>query len=210
LLKGLAIICFILLVIPLRSLGQLYRLERNALEEFSEDRNKGETRFFQFVSNTTNTVSLGVPFSLLVAGMVTSNKGMRKNALYITESMALSTVTTMILKNSIRRQRPFAVDSLITKAGSGGGYSFPSGHTSQAFSIATSLIIAYPKWYVVVPAYLWAGTVSYSRMYLGVHYPSDIIAGAIVGAGSAWLAFKANQWMKPKNKPAGNITAFLY
>jgi membrane-associated phospholipid phosphatase len=135
---------------------------------------------------------------------------MRKNALYITESIFLSAVTTMILKNTIRRPRPFTADSLITKAGSGGGYSFPSGHTSQAFSVATSLIIAYPKWYVAVPAYLWAGSVSFSRMYLGVHYPTDIIAGAIVGSGSAWLAFKANQWIKHKKKTNINTIAFLY
>jgi membrane-associated phospholipid phosphatase len=65
--------------------------------------------------------------------------------------------------------------------------SFPSGHTSMAFSLATSVSLAYPKWYVIFPSYLWAGAVGYSRMDLGVHYPSDVLFGAALGAGSAYL-----------------------
>jgi membrane-associated phospholipid phosphatase len=48
---------------------------------------------------------------------------------------------------------------------------------------------------------LWASTVGYARMYQGVHYPTDVLAGAIVGAGSAWVTYKAQQWV---NKRKGN------
>ncbi|RYD90466.1 MAG: phosphatase PAP2 family protein, partial [Sphingobacteriales bacterium] len=57
--------------------------------------------------------------------------------------------------------------------------------------------------YVTVPAYAWAGSVAYSRMYLGKHYPSDIVAGAIVGVGTGY----ATHWLNKKlfkryyNKP---------
>ena len=76
----------------------------------------------------------------------------------------------------------------------------PSGHTSTAFATATSLSLAYPKWYVVAPSFIWAGTIGYSRMHLGVHYPSDVVVGALVGSGSAFLCYKANQWINKKRK----------
>ena len=70
--------------------------------------------------------------------------------------------------------------------------SFPSGHTSTAFSMATSISFQNKKWYIVLPAYLWATTVGYSRLYLGVHYPSDVFAGALIGVGSVYI----NNWLQ--------------
>ncbi|MDO9339524.1 MAG: phosphatase PAP2 family protein, partial [Bacteroidales bacterium] len=60
--------------------------------------------------------------------------------------------------------------------------------------------LAYPKWYIIVPSYTWASTVAYSRMDLGVHYPSDVLIGALVGAGSAYLTYKINQKLLNLNK----------
>lgn len=196
-------------LMPLKPSAQLYKLDRSTEQELSEDRKPWETKACRFFSNSTNDISLAVPFSLFVAGVIMDKKDLKQNALTITESLALSTGVTFALKYTVKRPRPYTQDSLILKAGMGGGYSFPSGHTSQAFSIATSLALAYPKLYVVIPAYLWAGWVAYSRMYLGVHYPTDIVAGAIVGGGSAFLMYKINTWIKKKNerKPA---TALIY
>ncbi|MDX5321099.1 MAG: phosphatase PAP2 family protein, partial [Bacteroidota bacterium] len=53
-----------------------------------------------------------------------------------------------------------------------------------------------PKWYVAVPAFTWAGLASYSRMHLGVHYPGDVAAGAVIGSGSAVLCYYANRWLR--------------
>ncbi|MFY7909200.1 MAG: phosphatase PAP2 family protein, partial [Emticicia sp.] len=63
---------------------------------------------------------------------------------------------------------------------------------------ATSLSLTFRKWYVVIPAYTWASAAAYSRLHLGVHYPSDVLAGAAIGAGSAWLCYKANRWLQRK------------
>lgn len=66
-------------------------------------------------------------------------------------------------------------------------YSFPSGHSALAFAIATSTSLSYPEWYVVAPAYLWATTTATARIWFGMHYPSDVAAGAAIGSGTALL-----------------------
>lgn len=102
--------------------------------------------------------------------------------------------TTYLAKRLVNRPRPYAaVEGISARDREHQGdeifdpYSFPSGHTSSAFAIATSLSASYPEWYVIVPSLAWATTVGVSRVWLGVHYPSDVLVGAGIGAGSAIL-----------------------
>lgn len=113
--------------------------------------------------------------------------------------ISASAVTTL-LKYSIQRDRPYVTYAFIEKAGEGGSPSFPSGHTTSAFASATSLTLVYKKWYVALPAYAWAATCAYSRMHLGVHYPTDVLAGAIIGSGCAWLTFYLNKKLHSSRK----------
>ena len=125
----------------------------------------------------------------------------KHKGLLLGTSLILTSGITVIMKYSINRERPFKTYPDIEKMSSAGSKSFPSGHTSEAFSTATSLSLAFPKWYVIAPSYLWASSVGYSRMHLGVHYPSDVAVGALVGAGSAFLCYKAQKWLnKKRNK----------
>jgi undecaprenyl-diphosphatase len=118
------------------------------------------------------------------------------NSLYVASSVAATVIITSIAKYSIKRSRPFETYPFIEKESAGGSPSFPSGHTSEAFALATSVSLTYPKWYIIAPSFLWAGAVGYSRMDLGVHYPSDVLAGAILGAGCAWLTLRVNKMLK--------------
>jgi membrane-associated phospholipid phosphatase len=118
----------------------------------------------------------------------------------------VSSIVTTGMKKIIHRDRPFITYPDIIKRVEVEGYSFPSGHTSSAFCTATSLSLLFPKWYVIVPSYLYAATVGYSRMYLGVHYPTDVFAGALVGAGCAWLSFKAEKWISKKQNANKTIS----
>jgi membrane-associated phospholipid phosphatase len=157
-----------------------------------------------FLSNSTPYLAVGLPLALLADGYISGNENTIKNGWYVASTLAVSSILTMAMKYGINRNRPYVTyPGYIIPHGSDGSPSFPSGHTSMAFSVATSLSICYPKWYVIAPSMLWATSVGYSRMNLGVHYPSDVVAGAVLGAGSAWLTIKFNKWM---NKPIERVT----
>ena len=96
-------------------------------------------------------------------------------------SMALSFVVgNVMLKNIIARARPCSVDtsvSLLIPFPS--EYSFPSGHTLNGFTAAVTLFLFYKKPGII--AIIIAGLIAFSRMYLFVHYPTDILGGIVIG-----------------------------
>jgi membrane-associated phospholipid phosphatase len=164
----------------------LQRLDEHILEQLAAGRTDGQTRFWRFVSNANNYVNAGIPLGVLADGFIRNDAQTKRNGAY----MAVSTVSTYLLnlaiKQLVKRPRPFLTHSHLVPVYRPGEYSFPSGHTSSAFSVVTSLSRSYPKWYVIAPSFLWAAGVGYSRMYLGVHYPTDVTGGALLGAGTAF------------------------
>jgi len=153
---------------------------------------------FSAISNTARPFSIAAPMLVYGIGLIEKDKNMRYKALMMGASFMVATGISTTLKYTIKRDRPYITYTDIEKISVGGSPSFPSGHTSDAFSNATSLSLAFPKWYVIVPSYAYASAVGYSRMHLGVHYPSDVIAGAVIGAGSAFLCYKAQKWLGKK------------
>lgn len=152
---------------------------------------------------TSNSLVLvpAVPVAIMTAGWAADNDAL----LHMGGSAGLSVLIagglTEGLKFSVRRPRPYLgyPDDLVPVKTTL-GYSFPSGHTSLSFSLATSLSLSCPKWYVVAPSLLWAAGVGFSRLYLGVHYPSDVLTGALVGVGSAFLAHYLSRRMWPETE----------
>lgn len=161
------------------------------------------------VSSVT-AISIGTPVILLTAGLINHDKKLQQDALYMAGSYIVCAGITQSVKRIVNRQRPFEkYDFIVKRYDEKNGRSFPSGHTSSAFCVATSLSLQYQKWYVIVPAYVWAGSVGWGRMYQGVHYPSDVLAGAVVGAGSAWLGYKVQRWMN-KEKDVQDKSAKIF
>ncbi len=121
---------------------------------------------------------------------------------------ALAYVLYYPIKNFIvKRERPYvALTGVHTgHLDSADKYSMPSGHTTAAFAIATALTLRYPKPYVYIPAYAWAAFVGYGRIYLGLHYPSDVLAGAFLGTASAFaIHMLAPQITKLREKVLGD------
>jgi membrane-associated phospholipid phosphatase len=105
-------------------------------------------------------------------------------------------VNSSVIKNYFKRTRPcneVAFQSqVISRVPCGSGKSFPSSHASDHFAIAVFLItIFYKKWKAILPiGILWAGSISFAQVYVGVHFPVDIFFGALLGSAIAYFGAK--------------------
>jgi membrane-associated phospholipid phosphatase len=158
----------------------------NLLDKINSSATTNGVKTFGFITDTEPYVAIGTPLTVLTIGFIKNDRETKWKGLEIASSSIATSLITTGLKLGISRDRPFVTyPDLITPYTKAGSHSFPSGHTSSAFATATSLSLCYPKWYVIVPAYAYAGTIAYSRMYLGVHYPTDVLFGALIGTGTA-------------------------
>jgi undecaprenyl-diphosphatase len=98
-----------------------------------------------------------------------------------------------IIKSFYQRVRPCndpaMAATIVSRVDCGTGYSFPSTHASDHFAIAVFLIIVFYKRYkwILPVGLLWAATISFAQVYVGVHYPFDVTVGAIYGTLVGWL-----------------------
>ncbi|MEY2938804.1 MAG: hypothetical protein RL062_1393 [Bacteroidota bacterium] len=145
--------------------------------------------FWQSYSNSVQYVGNANPI-LLTADAYRRGENWKREFVTQFGGIAINGLSTYILKNTVQRTRPFdQYPNQIHPRYRPQDYSFPSGHTSWAFQWATATSLYAKKWYVTVPCFLYAGSIGYSRMAMGVHYPTDVAMGAIVGSGSAFLSY---------------------
>lgn len=156
-------------------------LDLQIAEWINQHRIKELDNVFIFLTDTAGTIAYAIPIVLIFYALFKKNTLLRMKGLQILSGLLLSTIIVTTIKNIIRRKRPYEVDKLIQKLSYGGGYSFPSGHTADAFAVAISitLVLTSRRW-ILIPLYLWAVAIAYSRMLLGVHYLTDILASICI------------------------------
>ena len=159
----------------------------------------------KFFSIITDVNKWYIAYVILVG--IAFFKGGRRGKIAVIGLILLIVVTDQtgyrILKELFERIRPCnALADAITPIGCAGGFSFPSNHAVNNFAAAVFLLRLFPnyKWIFLVVAIL----VSISRIYLGVHYPSDVIGGALIGAAFGYLfsiaTLKLEQYFIKKNE----------
>lgn len=140
-----------------------------------------------YIVAVTNLGSpVGVAIMTTVAVLALLGLGYRRAAVFVTAVIGGATVMNSLLKLLFARDRPSLFETIVTET----SYSFPSGHAMISSAMAfAAILLAWPtrwRWPVLALATLYFVTVSFTRLYLGVHYPTDIIAGWLISA--AWVA----------------------
>ena len=148
------------------------------------------------LSHSGILLPVGVPTAMGIYALIQKDEPLLKEAIYIGTSVIEAVGITYGLKYAFDRQRPFVkYPDKVHPIDAEDSPSFPSGHTAAAFSLATSLSITYPKWYVIAPSAVWACGVGFARINQGVHYPSDVLTGAAIGVGCAFVNVYVNRWL---------------
>lgn len=144
---------------------------------------------------------LGDIIVLLLIIVVLFFTGRRKVALIAILGLIIASLIVSLIKPTVGELRPFLVlqhvNLLVYESGK---YSFPSGHTSLAFTIATILGLSYKfkNIKLIYIALVIAAIVGFSRVYVGVHYPGDILGGMIVGVLSGLVSLKLGDFIFKK------------
>lgn len=140
----------------------------------------------------------GVPSGLLVASLASASGVSARLAARVMIAEFGAAVTVVGLKRLVRRPRPYEVLPDIQRRARAGtvarrSYSFPSGHAALGSAAAMALSVYDGRWFVITPAWIFAAAISTSRLWLGVHYPSDVLAGTMIGAGLAVAVYLIDQ-----------------
>ena len=127
---------------------------------------------------------------LWLAGWLTGNTFWMRWPVYELFWISLLAALVMALKFTIRRRRPEGEWGAIYR--NTDPHSFPSGHAARAFLIAVIASFLGPTWLALI-LWIWAPLVSLARVAMGVHYISDVLAGAIVGIAVAWVGIQISE-----------------
>jgi undecaprenyl-diphosphatase len=167
--------------------------------------------FFDSVMLTLTETFVWTPLYAILIYLVIKTYG--KSSIWILLGVALTIllcdrITSGFMKPFFARLRPSHEPGLegllhLVNDYRGGLYGFASSHAADTFGVAMFVWLSLKKYYRWIwVVFVWAALMTYTRIYLGVHYPSDILFGALIGMTLGWLSFKGSFYVWNKNKKA--------
>lgn len=184
-----ALLFLVLCAAPLAA--QSPNLDVRLFRSINSTQNPERNGFFEYLDLSSLPSFAAFPAGFILVGALADDHWSAQTGLMLAGGQLTTLGVTSLLKGVFDRPRPFEVlDGVFVKhQWSALGSSFPSGHTSQAFTIATILSLRFSRPTVTIPMFLWAGAVGYARVYLGVHYPSDVLGGMVLGVAGGLFAW---------------------
>lgn len=150
------------------------------------------------VSCYTKLGDAGLLWIALSLAMLFRKPTRRAGALALCAMILGLIVTNLTIKPLISRPRPWLDWPIVPLVAENDPNSFPSGHTCAAFAAAMVWVRTLPQRRDRVIAAVMAVLMGLSRLYVGVHYPTDVLAGAVIGSLCAWAAWKAFQFYRSR------------
>lgn len=186
-----ALLLTLCLLISFTTLAQTFADTDIALLAYlNHNRIRALDYFFISITDTSSIVTISIIVVVVVVALVKKSTELRYKGYTLLASVVVSALLGLSAKYSIDRIRPFTMYSFIEKLSTGGTPSFPSGHTMEVFTVLTILYLLFPDRKAIYILAVWAFLVAYSRMALGVHYPSDVAGGMAMGILVSILVYR--------------------
>jgi undecaprenyl-diphosphatase len=168
----------------------------------------GTSSFWDAFWMIYTTKTYWIPFYVLLAFLMFKKLNTKMFVLTLVVIALMITFTdqiTNVFKNGVKRPRPCYAEDLeglmvLVKSSCGYAYGYFSGHSSNSMAVAvfTGLILRYKYKYAIYGLIVWAIFMGYSRIYIGVHYPLDVLSGFIFGGVSGYLFYRLNNYLQTR------------
>ncbi|MEM2897461.1 MAG: phosphatase PAP2 family protein [Candidatus Bathyarchaeia archaeon] len=183
------IVCLFLVLIAVIEEVYLENYYVKKFIDFPYELSKIDLALFPFINKGLTSYPLDVFFGIvthigstifwLIFSIMLWARNKKNEAILLAIAIIIGGIVLLPIKLFLPRARPYQVMNEVRTLDIEWGSSFPSGHAKNAFSAAVILSDKYPKWRLV--SYALAIVVSFSRIYVGVHWPMDVVVGAFVG-----------------------------
>ncbi len=180
------------------------------LKSINSHYNHGFGQWVNAYENSLFVVGAGLPAGFWLYGKMSHRDNWRDKGIEMAVNEALVISSVLLLKKAVNRQRPYERFDWVRHDKTESDSSFPSGHAAGSAAVATFLIMRVHKPLLTVGAVVWSAGVSLGRVYQGVHYPSDVLAGMLLGTSISYFNLRFGP-LRPKNrlKKPSRATLFL-